>query len=94
MILCDGNYGLGAYGMDSVHNREPERSRVTNSVVTSRHISISTSGRETRNAKKIDVKKVSNVDVSMFWPELKLSMYIIIILVFLRVFARVSVNSG
>ena len=28
MILCDGN-GLGAYGMDSVHNREPERSRVT-----------------------------------------------------------------
>ena len=22
MILCDGNYGLGAYGMDSVHNRE------------------------------------------------------------------------
>ena len=29
MILCDGNYGLCAYGMDSVHNREPERSRVT-----------------------------------------------------------------
>ena len=29
MILCDGNYGLGAYGMDSVHNREPEQSRVT-----------------------------------------------------------------
>ena len=29
MILCDGNYGLGAYGMDSVHTREPERSRVT-----------------------------------------------------------------
>ena len=28
-ILCDGNYGLGAYGMDSVHNREPEQSRVT-----------------------------------------------------------------
>ena len=26
MILCDCNYGLGAYGMDSVHNREPERS--------------------------------------------------------------------
>ena len=25
MILCDGNYGLGAYGMDSVHNREPEQ---------------------------------------------------------------------
>ena len=23
MILCDDNYGLGAYGMDSVHNREP-----------------------------------------------------------------------
>ena len=22
MILCDGNYGLGAYGMDSVHNWE------------------------------------------------------------------------
>ena len=46
------------------------------SVVTSRHISISISGRETRNAKKIAVKKVSDVDVSMFWPELKLSMYI------------------
>ena len=29
MILCDGNYGLGAYGMDSVHNREPEQSQVT-----------------------------------------------------------------
>ena len=29
MILCDGNYGLGAYGIDSVHNREPERSRVS-----------------------------------------------------------------
>ena len=27
MILCDGNYGPGADGMDSVHNREPERSR-------------------------------------------------------------------
>ena len=31
MILCDGNYGLDAYGMDFVHSRprEPERSRVT-----------------------------------------------------------------
>ena len=31
MILCDGNYGLGAYGMHLVHSRprEPERSRVT-----------------------------------------------------------------
>ena len=31
MILCDGNYGLGAYGMYFVHSRprEPERSRVT-----------------------------------------------------------------
>ena len=28
MILCDGNYGLGAYGMDLVNNWEPERSRV------------------------------------------------------------------
>ena len=28
MILCDGNYGVGAYGMDLVHNWEPERSRV------------------------------------------------------------------
>ena len=29
---CDDNYGLGAYGMNSVHTtitREPERSRVT-----------------------------------------------------------------
>ena len=24
MILCDGNYGLGAYGIDLVHNWEPE----------------------------------------------------------------------
>ena len=29
MILCDGNYGLGVYGMEWVHNREPEGSRVT-----------------------------------------------------------------
>ena len=34
MIFCDDNYGLGlgAYGMDSVHNtdnREPGRSLVT-----------------------------------------------------------------
>ena len=29
MILCDGNYGMGAYVMDLVHSREPERSRVT-----------------------------------------------------------------
>ena len=31
MILSDGNYGLGAYGMYLVHSRpmEPERSRVT-----------------------------------------------------------------
>ena len=29
MILCGVNYGLGAYGMESVHNTEPERSRVT-----------------------------------------------------------------
>ena len=32
MIICDGNYGLGAYGMYIVvHSRprEPERSRVT-----------------------------------------------------------------
>ena len=28
MVLCDGNYGLGAYGMDLVYNWEPERSRV------------------------------------------------------------------
>ena len=28
MILCDGNYGLGAYGMDLVHTREPERSNL------------------------------------------------------------------
>ena len=36
MILCDGNYGLGAYGMDSVHNRQPKRSRVTSwySIIT------------------------------------------------------------
>ena len=31
MILCDGNYGLGAYGKYLVHSRpwEPELSRVT-----------------------------------------------------------------
>ena len=32
MILCDGNYGLGAYGVDSMHTREPERSRVASHV--------------------------------------------------------------
>ena len=38
MILRDGIYGLGAYGMNSVHNREPERSRVTHLVhYTSSH---------------------------------------------------------
>ena len=26
---CDGNYEVGAYGMEMVHNMEPERSRVT-----------------------------------------------------------------
>ena len=40
------------------------------SVVTCRHITISTSASEPRNANKIDVKKVSDVDVSMFGPEL------------------------
>ena len=25
----EGNYGVGDYGMGSVHNKEPERSRVT-----------------------------------------------------------------
>ena len=30
MILCDGKYGLHVYGMDLVHNREPEGSRVAN----------------------------------------------------------------
>ena len=29
IILCDGNYGLGAYVMEWVHNREHERNRVT-----------------------------------------------------------------
>ena len=29
MILCDGNYGLGAYGMELVRNWEPERGLVT-----------------------------------------------------------------
>ena len=39
-------------------------------VVTCRHIFISTSASELRNATKIAVKKVSDVDVSMFGPEL------------------------
>ena len=26
---CDNNYEVGAYGMECVQNREPERSRVT-----------------------------------------------------------------
>ena len=29
IIVCDGNGGVGAYGMMWVHNMEPERSRVT-----------------------------------------------------------------
>ena len=45
-------------------------SSIYNSVVTCRHISISTSASEPRNAKEIAVKKVSDVDVSMFGPEL------------------------
>ena len=28
-MLGDDNYGMGAYGMDWVHNTEPEQSRVT-----------------------------------------------------------------
>ena len=28
MILCDGNYELGAYDMELVHDMEPERSRI------------------------------------------------------------------
>ena len=29
IISCDGNYGVGAYVMEWVHNKEPGRSRVT-----------------------------------------------------------------
>ena len=29
MILCDGNYSLGAYGMDLVHNWEPSEAGLT-----------------------------------------------------------------
>ena len=29
IILCDGNYGVDAFGMKWEHNTEPERSRVT-----------------------------------------------------------------
>ena len=28
-ILCDGNFGVGEYGMERVHNEEPERIWVT-----------------------------------------------------------------
>ena len=28
-ILCDSNFGVGEYGMERVHNEEPERSWVT-----------------------------------------------------------------
>ena len=45
-------------------------SSIYNSVVTCRHITISTSACETRNAKKIAVRKVSDVTVRMFGPEL------------------------
>ena len=43
--------------------------------VTRRHITISTSASEPRNAKKIAVKKVCDVDVSMYEPELSFSVY-------------------
>ena len=43
---------------------------IYNSVVTFRNITISTSASEPRNAKEIAVKKVSDVDVSMFGLEL------------------------
>ena len=29
IILCDGDFGVGAYGMEWVHNREPRRRRIT-----------------------------------------------------------------
>ena len=41
-----------------------------NLVVTSQHIAINSSTRAPLNAKKIAVKKVCNVDVVMFGPEL------------------------
>ena len=28
LIVCYGNYGVGAYGMEWVQHREPERSRI------------------------------------------------------------------
>ena len=29
IIVCDGDYGVGAYGMEWVHNRDSERRRIT-----------------------------------------------------------------
>ena len=46
------------------------RSFDANSVVTCRHITNNTSASEPRSAKKVAVKKVSDVDVSIFGPEL------------------------
>ena len=46
-----------------------------NSVVTCRHTTINSPASVPLNAKKIAVKKVSDVDVVMFGPELYFSMY-------------------
>ena len=64
---------------------------ICNPVVTCRHITINSSASAPLNAKKNAVKKVSDVDVIRFGPELKLSMDKCC---FWRVFVRDSAHSG
>ena len=57
-------------------NVSPQRQHLSyNAVVTCRHITIISSASAPLNSKKITVKKVSDVDVGMFGPELQFSMY-------------------
>ena len=75
MILCYGNYGLAAYGMDSVHNREPERSRIYISVCAGRHKHINSSVSTPLNSTKIAVMKGKHWPTRMVGPEFLFSIY-------------------
>ena len=81
---------FGNVALDCSHSPDGATIIYIYNSVAGRHITIDNSASTRRNAKKIAVKKVSDVGVSMFGPEL-LSMYKYC---FWRVFARVSASSG
>ena len=64
LLLCGNAQIIGGVGMNRLVIY------IYNSVVTCRYIIINTSAIVSRNAKKIGVKKVSDVDVSTVRPEL------------------------